>query len=231
MVGCEVEDDVSCCQVVHDGENVVGSDLVGADLDHVEGGVRVVREEGSADRLAEQRKKLWQMVQLGREGVTAEEEEQLRSLVAGAQDVVYGRYARFPTESTLEALPSPYVEDAGSYCQELSLGWARVWQNARGAIEHAQKQQKHQYDRGAESTPYLVGGVVEDQGKECKLALPYHGPYCILEVRQNTLLVCPVDCPDAPPILVSMMDRVTRCPSEVPGLGHRLRRKRSDIRK
>ena len=45
----------------------------------------------------------------------AEEEEQLRSLVAGAQDVLYSRDARLPTESTLEALPSPYVEDAGSY--------------------------------------------------------------------------------------------------------------------
>ena len=92
---------------------------------------------------------------------------------------------------------------------------ARIWQNACGAIERVQRQQKHQSDRGAESTPYLVGGVVEDQGKKCKLALPYHGPYRILEVSQNTLLVRPVDCPDAPLILVSM-DRVTQCPSEVP---------------
>lgn len=71
--------------------------------------------------------------------------------------LLYGRDAWLSTESMLEALPSPYAGDTGSYCQELSLRLARVWQNACGAVERAEKQQ---YGRGADSTPYLVGGRV-----------------------------------------------------------------------
>ena len=50
-----------------------------------------------------------------------------------------------------------------------------------------------------------------------KLALPYHGPYRVLEVQSNCLLVRPVDKPDDKPILVSM-DRVVKCSPELPGV-------------
>lgn len=55
----------------------------------------------------------------------------------------------------------------------------------------------------------------EAQGKDRKLALPYHGPYRILEVQTNCLFVRPVDKPDMQAILVSM-DRVIQCPKELP---------------
>ena len=55
----------------------------------------------------------------------------------------------------------------------------------------------------------------EAQGKNRKLALPYHGPYRILEVQTNCPLLRPVDKPDMQAILVGM-DRVTRCPKELP---------------
>ena len=82
------------------------------------------------------------------------------------------------------------------------------------------KSQKVQYDKRADTRPYSVGGRVmvymprEDQGKKRKLALPYHGPYRILDVRSNCILVRPVDQLETEPILVSM-DRVVRCPEEL----------------
>ena len=51
----------------------------------------------------------------------------------------------------------------------------------------------------------------KEQGKNRKLALPYHGPFRILEVLPNCLVVKPVDLPDDPAIKVNM-DRVTQCP-------------------
>ena len=55
----------------------------------------------------------------------------------------------------------------------------------------------------------------ETTGKDRKLALPYHGPYRVLEVKTNCLLVRPVDRPRDQPILVSM-DCVVECSPELP---------------
>ena len=68
----------------------------------------------------------------------------------------------------------------------------------------------------------------DDQGKNRKLALPYHGPFRILEVLPNCLVIKPVDRPDEPAIKVNM-DRVTQCPRELPDvswLGHKQRKRR-----
>ncbi len=40
--------------------------------------------------------------------------------------MLYGWDTILPTESVLEALPSPYVVDAEAYSQELALGLAKV---------------------------------------------------------------------------------------------------------
>ena len=79
----------------------------------------------------------------------------------------------------------------------------------------------------------MVYMPVEDTGKRRKMALLYHGPYRILEVRPNTLLLRPVDCHDAEPILVNV-DRAVRCSPELPDeswLGPRTKRKRTKRRK
>ena len=55
-----------------------------------------------------------------------------------------------------------------------------------------------------EGTRVMVFMQKETVSKNRKLALPYHGPYRVLEVRQNCLLVRPVDRPDNEPILVNM---------------------------
>lgn len=148
--------------------------------------------------------------------------------------LLYGRDARLPTETALETLPSPYIADLEGYTQELSRGLVTAWQTARTSIARAQKRQKAQYDRKADSRPYSVGGRVmvfmphENQGKKRKLALPYHGPYRILEVRSNCLLVRPVDRPEDEPILISM-ERAVCCSEELPDvswLGPRKKRTR-----
>ena len=64
----------------------------------------------------------------------------------------------------------------------------------------------------------------DDQWKNRKLALPYHGPFRILEVLPNCLVIKP----DEPAIKVNM-DRVMQCPRELPDvswLGHKQRKRR-----
>ena len=57
----------------------------------------------------------------------------------------------------------------------------------------------------------------EDSGKLRKLALPYHGPYRVLDITTNGVSVRPVDHPDQEPIRVNL-DRVTKCPDELPDI-------------
>ena len=135
--------------------------------------------------------------------------------------LTYGRDARLPTETVLESLPNPYRVDSESYSEELTKGLASAWRTVKSTIEQAQKQQKIQHDKRAGTCSFRVGNRVmvympsEDTGKQRKLALLYHGPYRVLEVRSNCVLVRPVDAPDEEPILVNM-DRITRCSEELP---------------
>ena len=65
-------------------------------------------------------------------------------------------------------------------------------------------------------------------GKQRKLALPYHGPYRVVDVTDNNVSIRPVDKPDESPILVNM-DRVIKCSDALPDiswLGPRSQRKR-----
>ena len=65
-------------------------------------------------------------------------------------------------------------------------------------------------------------------GKQRKLALPYHGPYRVVDVTDNNVSIQPVDKPDESPILVNM-DRVTKCSDALPDiswLGPRSQHKR-----
>ena len=137
----------------------------------------------------------------------------------------------------LDTLPSPHVVDCEDYQTELVRGLATSWEVARSEVRKAQRRQKRQYDKRAKPATYQEGTRVmvlmpkETRSKNRKLPLPYHGPYRVLEVRQNCLLVRPVDRPDDEPILVNM-DRVVECSEELPNtswLGkqrHRSRQRR-----
>ena len=51
-------------------------------------------------------------------------------------------------------------------------------------------------------------------GTTWKLARPFHGPFRVVNVKENGLEVCPVDRPRDEPIRVSL-NQVRRCPDEV----------------
>ena len=57
----------------------------------------------------------------------------------------------------------------------------------------------------------MVFMPAETTGKNRKLSLPYYGPYRILEVGTNTLLVRPVDKSAEQAIMINM-ERVVPCP-------------------
>ena len=126
-----------------------------------------------------------------------------------------------PTESTLHSLPPLHMLDVGDYRTELVIGLSTAWDMARKSIEKVQSKQKFQYDKKAKVPSYKISDRVmvyiphEATGKDRKLALPYHGPYRIIDIRTNCLLLRSVDKPDEQPILVNM-DHVSPCPQEVP---------------
>ena len=149
--------------------------------------------------------------------------------------LLYGHDARLPTEAALSVPRSPYVTSVDDYKTELTVGLTEAWKQARLNIKKAQKRQKLHYDKQAKIIDFQPGGRVmvymphEHQGKNRKLALPYHGPFRILEVQPNCVVVRPVDKPDDQPIRVSM-DRVTVCPDELPDvswLGPKAKKRRS----
>ena len=74
--------------------------------------------------------------------------------------LLYGRDARLPTESVLVTLPHPCLADIDDYCHELTRGLSTAWQIVRMSVATAQKKQKCQYDKRADSRPYHVGGRV-----------------------------------------------------------------------
>ena len=137
--------------------------------------------------------------------------------------LLYGRDARLPTETALSQPLTPYMVDLDDYRTSLVTGLTESWKLAKQNIASAQKRQKKFYDRSSKAPKYQIGDRVmvympyEDSGKLRKLALPYHGPYRVLDVTTNGVSVRPVDHPDQEPIRVNL-DRVTKCPDELPDI-------------
>lgn len=124
--------------------------------------------------------------------------------------LVYGRDPRLPTETGL-TMPAPtYMVDAADYRQELVAKLSTAWATAKENIQGAQDTQKVQYDRKAGKSGIKVGDRVmvfmssSVQGKERKLARPYHGPYRVLKVTPTNAEVTLIDKPRDPAIFVSL---------------------------
>ena len=148
--------------------------------------------------------------------------------------LLYGRDAYLPLDAALSKPRNPYQIDLDDYKTELVAGLSKAWQLAQSEIKKAQKHQKKQHDKKAKDETFTVGDRVmifmphETTGKKRKLALPYHGPYRVMDVHLNGLNVKPVDRPGDNPIRVNV-DRVTRCYLELPNvswLGPNTRRSR-----
>ena len=131
--------------------------------------------------------------------------------------LLYGRDARIPTETVLDYQRSPYVVDTDDY-KERSLSDA--WSSARENISEAQTRQKKFHDRKSTAPKIVVGDRVmvympkDSQGKNRKLARPYHGPYRVLSVTPTNVEVRLADKPKDDPIFISL-DRVTLCYPEL----------------
>ena len=130
--------------------------------------------------------------------------------------LLYGRDARIPTETGL-SMPTPVYElDAEDYRTELVLKLSNAWSIAKEKIERAQDHQKLQYDKHTRRSEIQVGDRVmvfmpsKVQGKDRKLARPYHGPYRVLNVTPTNAEVTLIDRPRNPSIFVSLT-RVRRC--------------------
>ena len=152
--------------------------------------------------------------------------------------LLYGRDARVPTESALSIQRSPYVIDHDDYREELMDNLSSAWKSAQKHIATAQSNQKRYYDRRADEKRVRKGDRVmvfmpaETQGRDRKLARPYHGPYRVLNVTPTNVEVRLIDKPKDPSIFISL-DRVTPCYPELGDsswTGHRKRENKSKKR-
>lgn len=94
-----------------------------------------------------------------------------------------------------------------------------AWELARKNIKKAQKRQKKNYDRHARQPTYQVGDRVfvyvpsAKSGKAYKFALPYKGPYCVLDISDNVACLQLVDQPKSDTIRVAI-SRLRHCPNQ-----------------
>ena len=93
---------------------------------------------------------------------------------------------------------------------------ASAWKLAGENIKGAQVKQKKFYDRKTREVDLKVGERVmvfmpsECKGENWKLTRPFHGPYRVVTVHDNTVEVRLVNRPKSESICVSL-DRVRRC--------------------
>ena len=101
-------------------------------------------------------------------------------------------------------------------CQRLAIGTMRDTTSSL-----PKRRQKAPHDKRTWKLKLKVGDRVmvfmphQTTGRSRKLVLPYYGPQRVLDVTSAGVSVRPVDRPDEEPILVNM-DRVTKCPDELP---------------
>lgn len=130
--------------------------------------------------------------------------------------LVYGRDPRIPTSTVLSYRRSPYTVDIDDYKLELTEALSGAWKLAHDHIQVAQARQKFQYDKHSADVQLKPGERVmvfmpaETQGKNRKLARPFHGPYRVLGATSTNVEVRLIDDPKSESIFVSL-DRVRKC--------------------
>ena len=135
--------------------------------------------------------------------------------------LLYGRDPQLPTTEMLSLPKERCLIDVGDYIEEITTHMSTAWERAQGQVKKAQKKQKQQHDKHAHPATFSNGDRVfvympaKTTGKTRKFARPFHGPYRVLEVFEQGVSVRPIDDPRANPIRVSL-DRVRRCPEEMP---------------
>ena len=134
--------------------------------------------------------------------------------------LLYGRDPRLPTPALLCPVKAQKVLDLKEYGAELQAKMVDAWECARRNVTKAQRKQKQFYDQKSWPGRFTMGERVflfkpaEKMGERRKFARPFHGPYRIMEVGENTAKIRRVDQPEDEPILVAQ-ERLRRCPVEV----------------
>ena len=151
--------------------------------------------------------------------------------------LLYGRDARLPTSEVLEPPPpSRHSFDLGDYKSELVTSMTDAWELARKNIRHAQQKQKRHHDKKATDPKFTVGDRVfvympaAKLGKAYKFARPYEGPYRVTALYDNGADVSLIDDPSSPSLRVAL-DRLRRCPAQIPSGGGVKKRKRKRRRR
>ena len=135
--------------------------------------------------------------------------------------LLYGRDPQLPTSEMLEPQIDRITYNLDDYKTEMVKHMSEAWKLAQENVKHAQKSQKKHYDKGVREHKVKEGDRVfvympsAKKGKAHKLARPFHGPYRVIETVDNGVMVTPIDRPQETPIRVAM-DRVRRCPKEIP---------------
>ena len=89
--------------------------------------------------------------------------------------------------------------DPQDYVSELAVRLSEAWQLAKENISKSQMIQKLKYNANKPEVDLKVGEQVmvympsKAQGKDRKLACPFHGPYCVLALTPTNTEVCLVD--------------------------------------
>ena len=109
--------------------------------------------------------------------------------------MMYGCDPRLPTGSLLDKSPATYPLDMCDYRTELFSTLKKTHALALESIHNAQEKQRKFYDQQSTNSKLQIGDRVmvfmpnETTGKDCKLARPYHGPYCVVSLTQTNAKV------------------------------------------
>ena len=135
--------------------------------------------------------------------------------------LLYGRDPQLPTSEMLEPQVDRVTYNLDDYKTEMVKHMSNAWKLAQENVKRAQKSQKKYYDKSVQEHKVKQGDRVfiympsAKKGKAHKLARPFHGPYRVTETVDNGVMVTPIDRPQDTPFRVAM-DRVRRCPKEIP---------------
>ena len=105
--------------------------------------------------------------------------------------LVYGRDAYSPFDVEMKVEPQFTASDTSAYARELVERLEQAYKNVDANLQRARLKQKKQYDKDREPASFQPSDVVflhvphVARGRMKKLALPYKGPYRILELLND----------------------------------------------
>ena len=135
--------------------------------------------------------------------------------------LLFGINCRTPSEAAVLPPASVMPADLGDFREELTISLASAREIAASSIQQAQKKYKKNYDcRGTEKECQvgdwvLVKFPADETSRTSKLSRSWHGPYCVVNIRQPDMTIVKVYRPQDGCIEIHQT-RVTPCPPAFP---------------